>query len=207
MDTILIIEDIEEVRRWLVGQVRSVFPDALIEGVSTKRQGMNKLEQSAYDLALVDLSLPDGSGIEILRRVQELGLPTLCVVATIHDDDEHLFTALQAGARGYLLKDMSEGDFIERLRRIVNGEPPLSPTIAHRMIDFFSKSATERARLTPREMEVLTVIAKGMTTGETAEMLGLSSHTVSGYVKEIYQKLDISSRAEASLKAFQLGLL
>jgi DNA-binding NarL/FixJ family response regulator len=139
------------------------------------------------------------------------------VVVTIHDDDEHLFPALQAGAFGYLLKEQSREQLAEQLHRISQGEPPLSPSIARRVIQYFTAQArmqpaqqpdtvTPHVQLTERENEVLLRVAKGFTLPEIGQQLNLSRHTIADYVKQIYRKLNVSSRAEAALEAQRLGL-
>jgi DNA-binding NarL/FixJ family response regulator len=142
------------------------------------------------------------------------------VVVTIHDDDEHLFPALQAGAFGYLLKEQSREQLAEQLQRIAQGEPPLSPSIARRVIQYFTAQArmqpqhvgndadsvTPHVQLTERENEVLLRVAKGFTLPEIGQQLNLSRHTIADYVKQIYRKLNVSSRAEAALEAQRLGL-
>ena len=137
------------------------------------------------------------------------------MVVTIHDDDEHLFPALQAGAFGYILKEQARELITEQLQRISQGEPPLSPRIARRVMAYFSaKAKPQRAHndllpnvsLTERESEVLLRVAKGYTLPEIGVQLGLSRHTIADYVKQIYRKLNVSSRAEAALEAQRLGL-
>ena len=128
--------------------------------------------------------------------------------------------ALQAGAYGYLLKEQPREQLMEHLQRISQGEPPLSPSIARRMISYFSAQANRPAlqpqqtqdslmpnvQLTEREREVLLRVAKGFTLPEIGVQLGLSRHTIADYVKQIYRKLNVSSRAEAALEAQRLGL-
>jgi DNA-binding NarL/FixJ family response regulator len=136
------------------------------------------------------------------------------VVVTIHDDDEHLFPALQAGAFGYILKEQARELITEQLQRISQGEPPLSPSIARRVMAYFSAKAKPQSQanampsvnLTDRESEVLLRVAKGYTLPEIGVQLGLSRHTIADYVKQIYRKLNVSSRAEAALEAQRLGL-
>jgi DNA-binding NarL/FixJ family response regulator len=136
------------------------------------------------------------------------------VVVTIHDDDDHLFPALQAGAFGYLLKDQTAPATVEQFRRMSQGEPPLSPAIARRVMAHFATRSQQRGRprgmphvaLTDRENEVLLRVAKGFTLPEIAVQLELSRHTISDYVKQIYRKLNVSSRAEAALEAQRMGL-
>ena len=141
----------------------------------------------------------------------------MSVVVTIYDDDAHIFPALQAGAFGYLLKEQDQGTLVSQLLRISQGEPPLSPQIARRMLSHFGmhdrqqkaqiRQALEEVKLTERETEVLQRVAKGYTLPEIALQFSLSKHTIGDYVKQVYRKLNISSRAEATLEAARRGLV
>lgn len=160
-------------------------------------------------LALIDLGLPDGSGIEILKQLREKEPTVPAVVVTIYDDDAYLFEALSVGASGYILKAETPEDFISLLQRIKNDEPPLSPALARRLLTHFSKSFIKpktEVELTSREKETLTLLARGNTVAETALQMGLSAQTVAGYVKIIYQKLQVSNRAEVTREAIRRGL-
>jgi DNA-binding NarL/FixJ family response regulator len=149
------------------------------------------------------------------------------IVATIHDDDAHVFPALRAGATGYILKSQPGAVVTAQLQRIEKGEPALSPSIALRVLRHFhaevradrpsvatefvaSKPATLTGpprQLTEREVDVLRLIGKGYNSPEVAGLLGISAHTVSSYVRDIYRKLGISSRAEAAMEAARRGLV
>lgn len=208
MNHFLVVEDVADSVAWLSARLRAVWGDDIhVDAASTLAQARQKLASESYDVVLVDLGLPDGSGIELLQE-QEAG-STRFIVATIYDDDEHLFGALRAGAHGYLLKERPAGDIEASLRGLRDGMPPLSSAIAVRMMEFFSapKPAPTDNPLTERERDVLVLIAKGMSVAEAADSLGISAHTARGYVKDIYRKLGISSRAEASLRASRLGLI
>lgn len=207
MKKALVLEDIAATRCWLSSNLVHAFPGVEIDEAATLQQSITLAQNRLYDIALVDLSLPDGSGTDLIRALQAKNNQTLCVVTTIHDDDNHLFSSLKAGAKGYLLKDCSEERFIASLQGIARGELPLSPVMANRLIEHFSSEAPGMVHLTPREREVLILIAKGISSPAIAQMLNLSYHTVNGYVKEIYRKLDVSSRAEVSIKAMNMGLL
>jgi DNA-binding NarL/FixJ family response regulator len=147
-----------------------------------------------------------------VTKLRDLQPDAQSVVVTIHDDDEHLFPALQAGAFGYILKEQARELITVQLQRISQGEPPLSPSIARRVMAHFSAKAKPQANamptvnLTDRESEVLLRVAKGYTLPEIGVQLGLSRHTIADYVKQIYRKLNVSSRAEAALEAQRLGL-
>ena len=208
MNHALILEDLPEARAWMAGLLTRAYPKIKIDQACSLEQAHKLCRETVFDLALVDLSLPDGSGCDFILDLSQKYPQTLAVVVTIYDDDQHIFPALQAGAKGYLLKDMPASDFIERLKGITTGVPPLSSAIARRLLSYFAEFApTPENRLTPREQEVLTLIAKGYKLTEVADLLTLSHHTVSGYVKTIYRKLNITSRAEATLEATRLGLV
>jgi DNA-binding NarL/FixJ family response regulator len=208
MQNVLILEDIADAQRWLSIALNDAFEQVEITYASTLAQALVIIKKQQFDIALIDLKLPDGSGVDAIRQIKQMFPETLCIVVTIYDDDQYLFPALQAGAQGYLLKDLSTTKISQRLKGIAEGEPPLSPAIARRLLNHFGNvgSASE-IKLTSREEEVLALIAKGMKLIEVADVLGITRHTAAGYVKEIYRKLNISSRAEATIEAMRRGLI
>jgi DNA-binding NarL/FixJ family response regulator len=212
MNNILLLEDLPEIRTWLKALVMQVFPNAQIVECARVHDAQAQVSAQKFDLALIDLGLPDGSGVDVVSALRESQPEALSVIVTIHDDDEHLFPALQAGAYGYILKEQSRELITEQLQRISQGEPPLSPSIARKVIAYFAAQAKPQANalphvsLTERESEVLLRVAKGFTLPEIGVQLGLSRHTIADYVKQIYRKLNVSSRAEAALEAQRLGL-
>jgi DNA-binding NarL/FixJ family response regulator len=214
MTNILLLEDLPEIRAWLGSLVLQVFPDAQISEAARVHDAIGLVSAIKFDLALVDLGLPDGSGVDVVSALREHQPETQSVVVTIHDDDDHLFPALQAGAFGYILKEQARELIIEQLQRISQGEPPLSPSIARRVMAYFAAkskpqpatNAMPMVQLTERETEVLLRVAKGYTLPEIGQQLTLSRHTIADYVKQIYRKLNVSSRAEAALEAQRMGL-
>ena len=214
MKNILLLEDLPEIRTWLKALVMQVFPNAQIVECARVHDAQAQVSAQKFDLALIDLGLPDGSGVDVVTALREAQAEALSVIVTIHDDDDHLFPALQAGAYGYILKEQSRELITEQLQRISQGEPPLSPSIARRVISHFASQTQPQERpqnmphvaLTDRENEVLLRVAKGFTLPEIGVQLCLSRHTIADYVKQIYRKLNVSSRAEAALEAQRLGL-
>lgn len=218
MKQILLLEDLPEIRAWLKALALQVFPDAQISEASRIHDALELVNAVRFDVAMLDLGLPDGSGVEVVQALREKQPEAQSVVVTIHEDDDHLFPALQAGAFGYLLKEQTREQLSEQLQRISQGEPPLSPSIARRVIQYFTTQArqqqhmsepdnvTPHVQLTDRENEVLLRVAKGFTLPEIGVQLNLSRHTIADYVKQIYRKLNVSSRAEAALEAQRLGL-
>lgn len=213
----LIVEDQPVTRDRLVAVVGSAFGEVEIVHAGSLRESRAWLEQDTRAgglwLCLLDLGLPDGSGISLISELRQVAPQALVVVATIYDDDVHLFEALAAGAAGYLLKDEHVAAMASYLKRIESGEPPLSPSIARRLLGHFHESRkaspepADDVTLTGRETETLTLLARGLTIGEAAQTLTLSPQTVAGYVKVIYQKLNVSTRAQATLHAVRRGLV
>jgi DNA-binding NarL/FixJ family response regulator len=219
-DIVMVLEDQAETRAWL-GQVacatfegvRVVEAACLAEACAWLNAPGNRV--SRLRLAIVDLGLPDGSGISFIRELTARNPCATAVVATIHEDDVNLLGAIAAGASGYLLKDQEDGALAAQLRRIDDGEPPLSPSIARRLMAHFAERGSppgtaltaDDAGLTPRECQVLGLLGRGSRVAEAAKVLGLTDQTVATYVKTIYRKLRITSRAEAAIAAQKRGLL
>lgn len=208
MTKILIVEDLNETRRWLSEIVRAAFDESEIHEAASMRAGIAQAAARDYDVALIDLGLPDGSGLDVLRNLRLLRPQTVCVVTTVMGDDASIVGALSAGAQGYLLKEQPQDLLVRQLRQMAEGIPALSPSVARRIMEHFKRTgpAAPEDDLTGREREVLGLIGRGLRNGEVAETLGISENTVAGYIKDIYRKLGISSRAEASWHAARLGL-
>lgn len=208
MKRILIVEDVAEARRWLSAVVLEIFPQAEIRSADTVRSALPYLHQP-LDLALIDLGLPDGSGLTVLRRLREVNEPVVGVVTTVMGDDASIVAALAAGANGYLLKESPPAVLRHQLAQLSLGLPALSPAVARRIMDHFRQTgpaAVADGKLTPREEQVLALIARGLRNAEVALELGIADTTVAGYIKIIYRKLGIGSRAEAAWHAGRLGL-
>lgn len=221
MSRILILEDHLETRQWLEKVVEQAFPGDSYSSAGNIAQAQGLVEQHHFSTALVDLNLPDGSGVDFIRWLLPRSPDIYIVVATIYDDDQHLFSALKAGAHGYLLKEERESQIVEALRNIANGQPPLTSAIARRILRHFQAQPTTQVPggsdavaagdttepLTEREREVLMLVSKGYSRSEVAMYLGITANTAASHVKSIYRKLNISSKVEAVLEAQRLGLL
>ncbi len=209
MQTVLVLEDHPETRGWLCDIINQAFKEVVIAEASSQAQARKLITEKKFDLALIDLNLPDGNGVDIIRELNRVSPHTYCVVATIFDDDEYLFPALEAGAQGYLLKEQTSEEFIHSLQGIIKGEPPISPAIARKMIQHFhgTPDTSDKPELSDREKEILSAIAKGLSRNEAAEILGITSNTVASHLKSIYGKLNVSNRAQATLEALRLGLV
>lgn len=205
----LVVEDNPDTREWLISCVQTAFPGIRISAAEDLSGGTASLHAQEFDLALIDLGLPDGSGMELIRALAQQSTPCYIVVATIYDDDRNLFTALKAGAKGYILKDQDRERIVSYLKGIKKNRPPLSPASSQRLIEHFNSqgSALEKAQLTPREIDVICVIGKGYSVEDAATAMGLSPDTIKGYVKSIYAKLGVSNRSEVTLEAIRLGII
>lgn len=206
----LVVDDLAGSRDWLTRALALAFPGVVVEQAATLAEAFARITPPP-PLALIDLGLPDGSGVRLIEALRAQPGHVLCIVATVFDDDAHLFPALRAGADGYVLKDQTPEALADMLRGIAAGQPPLSPSIARRLLRHFqpepAPATTTDEALTARETDVLRLVAKGLTVAEVAGMLDLSRHTVAGYLKAIYRKLSVNSRAEAALEATRRGLV
>lgn len=209
MKRALILEDVQETRAWLGGIAQSAFPEVALVEAATVAVAQAVLDRQMPDLALIDLGLPDGSGLDVLRALKARAPGSIAVVTTIMGDDVSVVSALSAGADGYLQKDQTREQMVAQLRQISHGIPALSPAIARRIMGHFSRTGpavNDDGRLTERETDVLALISRGLRNAEVAAELGLADSTVAGYIKTIYRKLGISSRAEAAWHATRMGL-
>lgn len=215
VESVLIVEDHRDAAQVLSGIVTEIFegPPA-VTVASTFAQATKVLDaHDPYSLALLDLGLPDGSGVDLVERIANDNAGTLVIVTTIFDDEEHLFDALRAGAAGYLLKGHSPAELARYLADAVGGRPALSPKIAQSMLGFFRDRETKKPanqslveNLTAREREVLSLIARGCGVREVSELLKISPNTVSHHIKSLYSKLNVHNRAEATAAAMQLRI-
>lgn len=205
----LVVEDNRETRSWLVSCLAAAFPQMTVHEAADLSTAQALVQRFEFDLALVDLGLPDGSGMDIIQGFQGRSQPCYVVVATIYDDDRNLFAALKLGAKGYILKDQDKERIVSYLQGIKKNQPAISAAASRRLIDHFNHKgeAMQASMLTPRETDVLCLIGKGYSVEDAAAMLSLAPDTVKGYVKSIYAKLGVSNRSEVTLEAIRLGII
>lgn len=214
--SVLIVEDEPE---FLARFSEAVLGDPamrLIGAVSTGRAGLALLDAQPPDVLLVDLGLPDISGLELIRHAARHHPACDPLVVTMFADDAHVIGSIEAGATGYLLKDASAARIAAAIHEVRAGGSPISPSIARRVLTRFRGGApstpaaatpVEPSPLSERETELLRLIAKGFSFDAVADVLSISSHTVVTHVKNIYRKLAVHSRGEAVHEARQMGLL
>lgn len=205
MKSALVVEDIDSVAQSLAESLARVFPGIEINFAGTLADAIQQVNDQLPDIILLDLGLPDGRGSNLLLH-RELKENIWVVITTIFDDDEHLFEALRLGAQGYLLKDDLGEQFDAALAGILAGKPPLSAGIARRILQTF-RPATQDSNLSAREHKLLALVARGYSVQRAANELGITYNTAASYLKNIYQKLEVGSRAEATRKAIDMGLV
>lgn len=210
IERVLLVEDRADDLKFVRDIVRDAFAAAEIRMARTLEKAREHLESFRIDLLVVDLHLPDGIGATLIPHARQRDPDVLAVVATVFDDDEHLFSALQHGADGYLLKDESRVTAVEILRDVLEGRPPMSARMARRVLRHVQATAALRTPvptdLTPRERDVLVLLARGHTVESAASKLEISAHTVKTHVKSLYRKLEVSSRASLVRTALEKGL-
>lgn len=209
IENLLIVEDVPEALTWLIDLAHAAFPGVAVDKARSVREALSRIGGVRWDMALVDLGLPDGSGLDIIRQFKATSPDTICIVSTVLGDDANVVAALSAGALGYILKGQPEAVVRRQLVQLQHGIPALSPTIARRIMEHFQRTGPvedEVQALTARETDVLIMVSKGFRNAEVARTLGLAESTIATHVKSIYRKLGISSRAEAALHAARMGL-
>ena len=211
MIRVAIIEDDPTMRNLLkdaIGDCEDMLVTEVSDNASTA-SGM--IEAGGYDVLLCDLGLPDGSGIDLIRQEALTGRGTDILVITMFANQDKVLGAVEAGARGYLLKDERIENCIEAIRNIRRGGSPISPIIARQLLrkirPIQAAPMPMAAPLSEREIEVLNLLARGFSNAECAKILTISTYTIGTHVKNIYRKLEVNSRAEALFEASSQGLL
>jgi DNA-binding NarL/FixJ family response regulator len=207
---VLIADDHPLFRKGLRGLLESV---AGIEVVGEANEGEETIalaERLQPEVILMDINMPGVNGIEATRRILHANPALGVLVLTMYEDDDSVFAAMRAGARGYLLKGVDQGEVLRAINAVSSGEAIFSPSIARRLIQYFSTLEKTVSpvfpELTEREREVLALIAQGHTNAAIAEKLVLSPKTVRNHVSTIFSKLQVASRAEAIIRARDAGL-
>lgn len=205
---VLVVEDEVWVRRGLVEMLRA---DPGIETCDA-RTGASALaiaRSTPPDVALVDVGLPDITGIEVITELRRVAPACVSLVFTMFDDAPTILAALRAGARGYLLKNAGSERILASIREAVAGGLPLSPAVASLVVESMLKAEPRGVdeSLTPRETELLALLARGQTYAQCAQTMAIGVGTVQSYVKSIYSKLDVTSKAEAAVAAVRLGIV
>jgi len=213
MDPIsIIIADDHEVVRNGVRSYLETLPDFRVVGeASSGEETVSLVAEHIPDIVLMDLIMPGMDGIETTRQIKKVSPRTQIVVLTSYHEDVHIFPALKAGAISYMLKDMKMEKLVEALRRAMQGEVTLHPRVAARVLETLrGEGAAEEplfTELTERELDVLKLIANGLTNSQIAEKLVISENTVKGHVSNILSKLHLADRTQVAVYAWQKGIV
>jgi DNA-binding NarL/FixJ family response regulator len=209
---VAVIEDDPAMRARLAEAIGETSDLTFAGSASNMAEAEILIDSGGYDVLLCDLGLPDGSGIDLIKRETLTERDTDILVITIFADQNKVLAAIKAGARGYLLKDEHIGDCLAAIREIKRGGSPISPIIARQLLGQIKMDSPEAPKslvspLSEREYEVLNLLSRGFSYSECAEILAVSINTVGSHVKNIYRKLEVNSRAEALFEASSQGLL
>ena len=213
--TVLLVEDDAEVQRRFRDSISAAPSMAVVGCASTKRDAQQLIETLKFDVMVIDLGLPDGNGIDLIRLANRLHPSSDIMVITVYGDEQHVVSSIEAGATGYILQEAESDDITGQIRLLRGGGSPVSPSVARSVLRALQNHTTgsgivpnaEPSPLSARETEILHLLAKGMSFNEIGEILTISPHTVTAHIKKIYRKLQVHSRGEAVYEASQMGLL
>jgi len=208
---ILVAEDHPLFRKGMITLLGSVPEFEVVGEATTGEEAVARAAELLPDVVLMDLQMPNVNGIEATRRIVSESPSIRVLVVTLLEDDESVFMALRAGARGYVLKDADEEEMVRSIRAVGKGEAIFSPTIATRVLAYLAApdpAAPPRTfpTLTGREREILRLIARGHPNPTIARQLSLSTKTVGNYVSNVFTKLQVADRADAIIRARDAGL-
>ena len=209
--SILIADDHEVVRNGIRSYLETITDFQVVGEASSGEETLSMVSELIPDIVLLDLIMPGMDGIETTRRVRQISPRTQVVVLTSYHEDVHIFRALKAGAISYILKDMKMEKLVDVLHRAVQGEVTLHPRVAARVLQNIRGENSEEqplfTELTDRELDVLKLIAKGLTNSQIAGKLVISENTVKGHVSNILSKLHLADRTQVAVYAWQQGIV
>jgi len=208
---VLIADDHPLFRKGMRAMLEALPDTEVVGEAATGEEALALANSLAPDVIVMDLQMPGGTGLAATRAILQASPHIRILMVTLFDDNESVFTALRAGARGYILKDTGAAEMARAVQAVGRGEAIFSPAIANRLIDFFATPHPSVPKdvfpsLTEREREVLGLIAQGHANPEIARQLSLSVKTIHNYVSNIFSKLQVADRAQAIIRAREAGL-
>ena len=205
---VFLLDDHEIVRRGLRDLLEAQDDFTVVGEASTAEEAIARIAPTQPDVAIVDMRLPDGNGVEVCREVRSHEPGIQCLILTSFADDEALFDAIMAGAAGYLLKQIKGNDLVDAIRRVAAGQSLLDPEVTARVLERLRSGPEEDerlARLTDQERRILDLISEGLTNRQIAERIFLAEKTVKNYVSNLLAKLGMERRTEAAVFAARLA--
>jgi DNA-binding NarL/FixJ family response regulator len=208
---ILIVDDHTLFREGVRAILKAATDFEIVGEASTGEEAIDKVSTLTPDIILMDIQMPDMNGVNATHKILEHHPQTGIIILTMLEDDDSLFSALRAGARGYVLKGADKAEMVRSIRAVANGETLFGPAIANRLTKFFrnpelNEKQSAFPELTDREFEILELIAIGRNNQEIAEALHITIKTVSNHISNIFNKLQVTDRTEAIFKARDAGL-
>ncbi len=207
----MIVDDQQIIREGLAGMLSREADLDLVGLAENGRDALNMALTLKPDLILMDLRMPVMGGAEAIREIRKVCPETRFIILTVYDNDEQLFEALRAGAKAFLLKDVSRDELLAVMRSVAAGKAHLRPEMANMLLDYLAdlsgSGQAVAAIITPREREILQLLARGASNKEIGAQLAISAHTVKSHMANIFAKLDARDRAESVAKAIQKGLI
>ena len=200
---VAIVEDKPSLCQLLTRLVKTAPGLEFVGVCKSAEDALRLIPETKPDVVIMDIQLPGMSGIACTARLRSLAPKSQVLIFTVFEDSDQIFEALKAGACGYLLKRATPDEILEAIREVKHGGAPMTPEIARRVVASFRRDPTaadERKNLTPREEEILRLLAKGYVTKEIADQLHISFDTVRSHLRHIYEKLHVRSRTEAVIK-------
>ena len=201
MIRVFLVDDHEVVRRGIADMINAE-PDLEVVGeASTARQAVARVAATVPDVAVLDVRLPDGSGIDVCRTIRSANPGVQCLMLTAYDDDEASYSAVLAGAAGYVLKDIRGQHLVESIRRVARGESLVQKAVTRKVVTELTGTAADSpaSNLTTRERQVLELIAEGLTNRQIGDQLDLAEKTVKNYVSGLLAKLGMARRRQAAV--------
>jgi DNA-binding NarL/FixJ family response regulator len=205
---VFVVDDHELVRRGVRELLESAADLVVVGEAGTAEEALARLPAAAPDVAVLDVRLPDRSGVEVCREIRSRRPAVACLMLTSFSDDEALFDSIMAGAAGYVLKHVRGPDLIDSVRRVACGQSLLDPAVTARVLDRLRQAQDEDergARLSEQERRILELLADGLTNRQIGERLLLAEKTVKNYVSSLLTKLGMHRRTEAAVYAARLG--
>lgn len=204
MKRVFLVDDHEIVRRGVADLINAEADLEVVGEASTVRQAIGRIAATRPDIAVLDVRLPDGSGIDLCRDIRSAHPEVQCLMLTAYDDDEASYTAVLAGAAGYVLKDIRGTGLLDSIRKVAAGQVLVDPSVSKRVVVHATESRSGDAELSLRERQVLALIAEGMTNRQIADRLELAEKTVKNYVSGLLAKLGMERRTQAAVYGSQL---
>jgi two-component system, NarL family, response regulator DevR len=205
---VFLVDDHEVVRRGVRDMLEAEDDIEVVGEAGTVEEALGRIPATSPDVALLDVRLPDGDGVELCRDLRSSNPEIHALMLTSYDDDEALFNAMMAGASGYVLKQVRGSDLIANVRRVAAGESTLDPKLTTKLVDRLRRQNEDDelvARLTEQERRILELLAEGLTNRQIADRMILAEKTIKNYVSNLLAKLGMARRTEAAVYAAKLA--